>query len=99
MPIKPNIHLKYFTMKKAMITLLAIFQFVTVQSQEKQVSLDLEGKIITLNASTERKLKLFTEYRGFQDARLWQTSDTTYVLEILYQPEGSQMRARLPYNQ
>jgi hypothetical protein len=68
----------------------------STRAQEVQVPLDREGKIEIIDSDLEKKLGLFTTYQGFREARLYQISDTSYVLEITYQPADRTMKARLP---
>ena len=65
-------------------------------AQETQISIDEEGKIEYINSELEQELGLFKEYHNFKEARLFQISDTSYVLEISYRPEDKLLRARLP---
>lgn len=64
-------------------------------AQEKQVPLDQEGNLMQIDRAAEAQLGLFPEYPGFQAARLWQASDTSFVLEIEYRPAGQTQRARV----
>lgn len=65
-------------------------------AQEVLVPIDAEGKLEFIDAKLEKELGLFPEYRNFQDARLFQISDTSFVLEIHYQPEERVLKVRLP---
>jgi len=69
---------------------------VLTQAQEIQVPLDREGKIQTIDVDLERKLGLFTTYKNFREARLFQASDTSYILEITYEDANRTMKTRLP---
>jgi hypothetical protein len=51
-------------------------------SQEMQVPLDIDGKIEVITAQMEQKLQMFGEYSDFEEARLFQKSDSSYILEI-----------------
>jgi hypothetical protein len=65
-------------------------------AQEVQVPLDREGKIEVIDPGLETKLGLFTTYQDFREARLFQISDSSYVLEITYQLAERTMKTRLP---
>lgn len=83
---------------KNILLLVVLFLPLWAMSQERQVSLDADGKINIIDTSLEKKLSLFTEYRGFTEARLYQTSDSTYVLEINYMPGEQILRDRKHIN-
>jgi hypothetical protein len=53
-------------------------------SQETQVPLDQGGKVTVVDKALEVQLGLFPEYEGFEEARLFQSDDSTFTLEILY---------------
>ncbi|MCC6477139.1 hypothetical protein IT157_08790 [bacterium] len=53
-------------------------------AQEMQVPLDSAGKVMVIDRELENKLGLFQDYPSFVEARLYQQSDTLFVLEILY---------------
>ena len=65
-------------------------------SQEIQTPLDSQGKIKIIDSNLEKKLGLFSGYSNFQEAQLFQIPDTTYALEIYYQPGDKIYKARLP---
>lgn len=83
---------------KNILFFVVLFLPLCVMSQERQIPLDVDGKINIIDAQLEKKLALFTDYRGFTEARLYQTSDTTYVLEINYIPEGQMLKERKHIN-
>jgi hypothetical protein len=66
------------------------------KAQEVQVPLDREGKIEVIDSGLEKKLGLFTMYQDFREARLYQISDSSYVLEITYQLAERTIKTRLP---
>jgi len=53
-------------------------------SQETQVPLDEGGKVAVIDKALEAQLGLFPEYEGFEEARLFQSSDSTFNLEISF---------------
>jgi hypothetical protein len=69
---------------------------VSAYSQELSVPIDAEGKFELIDSKLEQELKLFPDYRGFREARLFQLSDTSFVLEISYQLEDRLLKERLP---
>jgi hypothetical protein len=86
-------------MKTSLVVLFFLFLLLrptSARAQEVQVPLDREGKIEIIDSDLEKKLGLFTTYQGFREARLYQISDTSFVLEITYQPADRTMKVRLP---
>jgi hypothetical protein len=83
-------------------TILALFLFLTVLStlpgfaQEIQTPLDSAGTVEIIDQQLEQKLELFPEYANFREARLYQVSDTSFVLEIFYQPKDRLYKIRVP---
>jgi hypothetical protein len=69
-----------------------------LSAQEVQVPVDKEGKIEYIDAELEQKLGLFTQYSHFLEARLYQVSDSTFVLEISQQPDRKIVKNRINYN-
>jgi hypothetical protein len=65
-------------------------------AQEVQVPLDRDGKVQVITADLERKLRLFTDYQAFREARLFQLADSSFVLEITHEPAGRFTRVRVP---
>lgn len=78
------------------LALVSLLFAVSVYSQEISVPIDAEGKFELIDSKLEQELKLFTDYRGFKEARLFQLSDTSFVLEISYQLEDRLLKDRLP---
>jgi hypothetical protein len=79
-----------------LIAVLPLVPLVSAHAQEVLVPIDAEGKVKYVDAKLEQRLGLFTEYENFREARLFQVSDTSFVLEISYQPEDRLLKARLP---
>ena len=50
---------------------------------EIQVPFDEGGKVTVIDKALEARLGLFPEIEGFEEARLFQVSDTTFSLEII----------------
>lgn len=65
-------------------------------AQDVQVPIDDAGKLLVITADLERKLGLFAEYAQFREARLFRTSDTSFVLEVTHEPAGQLTRVRIP---
>ena len=77
--------------------LFLVFAVTSVsKAQEVQVPLDREGKIEVIDSGLEKKLGLFSTYQNFLEARLYQVSDTSYVLEITYQVGERTLKTRSP---
>ena len=83
-------------------TILCLFLLLSLAltasslAQEAQVPMDEEGKLDYIDSKLEQQLGLFTQYQNFQEARLFQVSDTSFVLEISYQPGEQLLKERLP---
>ena len=77
-------------MKKKTLFVFFVLLFICLNkigsAQEVQISIDEEGKIDCTDSKLEQELGLFTEYSNFREARLYQISDTSFVLEVSYQP-------------
>ncbi|HMW33764.1 MAG TPA: hypothetical protein PKA52_10275, partial [bacterium] len=71
-------------MKLGWFILLITVCMSNVNSQEAQAYFD-DGKMAVIDASTNTRLNLFPSYEGFIEARLFETEDGEYMLEILYQ--------------
>jgi hypothetical protein len=76
----------------ALAILLVVFAFTPTLGQTIQRPFDEAGTIQTIDAELEAQLELFPAYDGFREARLYQSSDTTFVLEISYQPDDQILR-------
>jgi hypothetical protein len=63
---------------------------------EVQVPFDGEGKVLVLSHDLEAKLGLFPKYQGFEEARLFQISDTSFVLEVYYGSGEQVEKDRVP---
>ena len=62
--------------------------------QELLVPIDTEKKIDKIDQELEIKLHLFPEYKGFNQAFLFQMPDTTYVFELWYRSNDSTFKIR-----
>ncbi|OGU60851.1 MAG: hypothetical protein A2X64_04610 [Ignavibacteria bacterium GWF2_33_9] len=63
-------------------------------AQEKQIQFIPENNIKVIDSEMETKLNLFPEYNNFKEARLYQKSDNSYVLEITYIENEDEIRIR-----
>ncbi|MCD4817347.1 MAG: hypothetical protein K8S23_01500 [Candidatus Cloacimonetes bacterium] len=87
--------------KSKLILLLAVFWVLSsiCYAQEVQIPVDLDGKVINIDSELNEKINLFEEYRNFQNANLFQISDTLFVLEISYKPDNKLIKERIMYSQ
>jgi len=65
-------------------------------SQETQVPLDEGGRVAAIDKAIEAQLGLFPEYEGFEEARLFESSDSTYSLEIIFRAEDKLQKVSRP---
>jgi hypothetical protein len=71
--------------------------FAQPPASEVQVALEPTGRLFEVDASLAQRTGLFVnEYPGFRGARLFQTGDSTFVLEITTVREGVTSRQRVP---
>lgn len=54
---------------------------------QETTNIPLCDKIEIVNADLEKKLNLFSEYEGFQQALLFKENENSYILEIIYKPK------------
>lgn len=73
------------------LTVLVITQ---LSAQETQVPISDEYRIMTITPELRNDLKLFPEISGFQDAKLYQLIDSSYVLEIISTQQGRIVKKR-----
>ncbi len=66
-----------------------------INAQEILVPLDEKGELESIDAQLEKKLNFFTEYAGFREARLFQIDDSSFVLEVYYQPAALVYKERI----
>lgn len=72
-----------------------IFTTAALHAQEKQVFMDQDQKIMVIDKKLEKKLNLFPEKSGFESARLFQTEEDQYVLEITTEKNDFLQRERI----
>ena len=63
-------------------------------SQEVQIPILPQKHIDYIDAHLQKKFDLFGEYSNFQEARIFQLPDSSYVLEILYRSKGKLFKDR-----
>ena len=80
-------------MKYLPILLLAL-ACTASSAQERQVPLDREGDLVRIGSKLERDLRLFPDYAGFREAKLFQIADTTFALEIFCRRNGQLLKYR-----
>lgn len=69
----------------------------SVAAQELQVPLDESGRLEVVDFRLARQLELWVDrYPGFQEARLYQAPDSTFVLDVVTSQEGRLSRHRVP---
>ncbi len=69
-----------------------------VKAQEIQMPILPEKHIEVIDQTLQKQLHLFPEYEQFVEARLFQSSDSSWVLEITYQQGNHLLKKRLPYS-
>lgn len=68
-----------------------------LHAQELQVPLDAAGRLDVVDLRLAQRLGLFVgRYPGFQEARLFQLADSSFVLEVTTLERGRTMRQRVP---
>jgi hypothetical protein len=72
-----------------------LFSTQVLQAQERQVPVDEEGAIQIIDHDLEGRLNLFPEYEGFQEARMYQLPDSSFVIEITYRVEDQSLKKRV----
>lgn len=63
-------------------------------AQERRVSFDFDGSVMAIDADLEKRLGLFVDIAGFQEALLYQAADSSYTLEIFRRSDGATERIR-----
>lgn len=66
---------------------------------ELQVPLDRAGRVQRIDAALAYRIRMFTDRRDFQEARLFQVADSSYILEITTLSGPHLSRERLPMTQ
>jgi hypothetical protein len=81
----------------AAVFCLTVLAATPLRAQDTQVPLDEGGRVQTANLALARQLGLWVdEYPGFQEARLFRSADSSFVLEITSSLQGQTSRQRIP---
>lgn len=89
--------MKYSILKLSLLALLISclpLSYLSAQD-EKQISFDRDGRVMVITAELEQKLRLFPDYEGLTEARLYQVGDDQYILEINMRRNGENVRKRI----
>ncbi len=79
------------------VILSCLYCFVPpLQAQEIQAPVDAAGQIDFIDAKFAQKIGLFSEYPNFREARLFQISDSSFVLEVFYLNQNRLFKNRTP---
>jgi hypothetical protein len=84
-------------MQKKLIYFVLVFLLTipfSLYSQERQIPIDSTNNIKTINKELESLLNIFPEYKNFEEAKLFQINDTSYVLEIYYTEKDNLLKER-----
>ncbi|HHE54473.1 MAG TPA: hypothetical protein ENL21_01735 [Caldithrix abyssi] len=65
-------------------------------AQEKQIPLLPEKNIVTVKPEINQQFNLFPEYERLVSVRLFKSSDSSYVLQILFEKNNSHYQIRKP---
>jgi|GEM_PF-1416223 len=83
--------------RRAAIGCLALlFAAISLSAQQIQIPVDEDARLERITPDVEKGIKLFEEYAGFQQARLFMLPDSTYLLEVEYLSGGALLRAEKP---
>jgi len=83
------------TIIRAML-LLSLVVANLAAAAEVQVPLDRAGRVQRVDAALAHRLGMFTDRPGFQEARLFQLADSSFVLEISSMLAAGLTRERIP---
>lgn len=81
-------------MKKVLCILSFLLISNVIPAQEEQIPFDKEGKIQIIDVKLNEKIGYFNAYSGFREALLFAVNDSTYLLEVTYQPGNKTLRDR-----
>jgi len=82
--------------KNCCLVVLLFYLFLPLEifSQERQIPIDPANNIKVIDKELEKSLNLFPEYTNFEEAKLYQKGDTSYILEIYYFDKGDLVKDR-----
>jgi hypothetical protein len=66
----------------AVLCFASLLAAAVAMAAELQVPLDVAGRVQRIDAALARRLRMFSDRPNFQDARLFQLEDSSFVLEI-----------------
>lgn len=79
------------------LSLMLLFAAGRGAAQEVQAPMDVAGRVERVDRHLAERLGLWiNEFPGFQEARLFQVADSSFVLEISMLRDGRVVRERLP---
>jgi hypothetical protein len=81
---------------RALVVVASLLHTGLATAAEIQVPLDRAGRVQRVDARMARQLGLFSDRPGFQEARLFQLPDSSFVLEITSTREAGLLRDRVP---
>jgi hypothetical protein len=82
-------------MKPISILFLGLCFFaIPIFAQDTQLPFDRDGKYFTIDEQLENRFKLFPDYPTFREARLFQTPEDTYYIEISFMRDNRMVRDR-----
>jgi len=76
------------------VLLFSLFFPLVIFSQERLIPIDSANNIKVIDKKLEKSLNLFPEYSNFEEAKLFQKGDTSYILEIYYVDKGDLVKDR-----
>lgn len=79
-----------------LVFLLSLAIATTASAQDRQVPLDVDGSVMRIDADMAKRLGLFSDVAGFEEALLYQGVDSSFILEIFARREGARERLRRP---
>ena len=78
------------------IMLLIMTSAISVRGQEKQIPFDVDQKIQSVTPDLAKRAGLFQYVHQFQEAKVYQLPDSSYVLEIHYLRDWQLYKERRP---
>jgi len=76
------------------VLLFNLFFPLVIFSRERLIPIDSTNNIKVIDKKLEKSLNLFPEYSNFEEAKLFQKGDTSYILEIYYVDKGELVKDR-----
>lgn len=91
--------MKRYSLKAILPLVFCLNLYLPCSAQEIQVPLDMANNLDYINTDMAKRLGLFSEYENFLEARLFQVSDSSWILEVSYQPLDRLIRKRIPFSE